>query len=155
MFREMRKIGMQLEKEEAEEMLLNSTHGTLALSGDSHYPYAVPINHVYYKGKIIFHSSVNGHKIDSLKRNNKVSFCVVSQDSIVPEKLTTMYKSVIAFGRAKILEDGDEKRKCIEAVLNKYAPNNLEAGMEYIENDWSNFVIVVIDIDYMTAKAGD
>lgn len=81
------------------------TSGTLALHGDNGYPYAVPISYVYANGKIYFHSAVTGHKVDAILRDDKVSFCVVERDEIRPAEFTTYFRSVIVFGKARILTD--------------------------------------------------
>lgn len=48
------------------------------------YPYAVPINYLYDEDaqEIIFHGSKVGHKVDALKRSDKVCFTVVSGESV-------------------------------------------------------------------------
>ena len=109
MFREMRRFGQQMPENEAIEILKNATSGTLAVLGDDGYPYAVPMSHFYCEGKIYFHCASEGHKIDAIRNCDKVSFCVISRDDVVPEKFTTYYCSVIAFGRVRILEDVQEK----------------------------------------------
>ena len=108
MFREMRRNKQQLSCEECEEILRKSTAGVLAVSGDDGYPYAVPLSYVYCDNKIYFHSAKSGHKIDGIKNNSKVSFCVIAKDEIIPEKFTTYFRSVIVFGKARILESMDE-----------------------------------------------
>ena len=80
-----------------------SKSGVLAVVGDDGYPYAVPLNYIYLNNKIYFHSAKEGHKVDAIAINNKVSFCVVAKDDVVPEELTTYFKSVIIFGKAKKL----------------------------------------------------
>ena len=107
MFREMRRNKQQLSNEECGEILRKSTAGVLAVSGDDGYPYAVPLSYVYCDNKIYFHSAKSGHKIDGIKNNSKVSFCVIAKDEIIPEKFTTYFRSVIVFGKARILESMD------------------------------------------------
>ena len=85
MFREMRRLKQLLSREIAIDILSRNTSGVLALSGDDDYPYAVPMSYVYADEKIFFHSAKSGHKIDAIRRNEKVSFCVIDQDQIVPE----------------------------------------------------------------------
>jgi uncharacterized protein len=154
MFREMRRIGNALPKEEAVAMMQKATNGVLSVTGDDGYPYGVPVSFVYRNDQIIFHCATEGHKIDSILRNPKVSFCVVEQDLIIPEDFNTLYRSAIAFGKARIL-DGEEKREYIEAIAKRYAPNNNKEAQAYIESDWMGFNVVVIDIDHLTGKAGD
>ena len=108
-FREMRRKRQQLSEEESIAILEKATAGTLALLGDDDYPYAVPISYVYNEGKLYFHSALAGHKVDAIRKCDKASFCVIEQDDVQPKKYTTFYRSVIAFGRIHIIEDGQEK----------------------------------------------
>ena len=101
MFREMRRKKQVLSKEECELVLERGTSGVLAVLGEGGYPYAVPLSYVYADGKIVFHCAKQGHKLDAIAKNDKVSFCVVDLDDIQPERYTTYFRSVIAFGRAR------------------------------------------------------
>lgn len=104
MFREMRRKRQLLPAEDSIAILKKITSGILALHGDDGYPYAVPVSYVYADGRIYFHTAMNGHKVDSIVRNDKVSFCVVEQDEVKPAEFTTYFRSVIVFGKARILE---------------------------------------------------
>ncbi len=154
MFREMRRKGNQVSREEAIAMLEKATNGVLALVGDDNYPYAVPVSFLYSNNQIAFHCATEGHKLDAIRKNPKVSFCVVERDLIVPEEFNTLYRSVIIFGTARILA-GEEKRPYIQKLAMKYAPEHKEAGEKYIESDWDGFHVVVIDVEHITGKAGD
>ena len=83
MFRPVRKKANEISVEEAKKLLHEARRGVLAVSGDDGYPYAVPINSLYdeYAQEIIFHGSKVGHKVDALKRSDKVCFTVVSGES--------------------------------------------------------------------------
>ena len=71
--------------------------GVLAAAGEDDYPYAVPLSYVYCDFKLYFHCAKEGHKLEAIARNPKVSFCVIDQDQVVPEKYTTYFRSVIVF----------------------------------------------------------
>lgn len=154
MFREMRRMGNALPKEEAIGMLAKATNGVLSVAGDDGYPYGVPVSYVYQNNQIVFHCATEGHKLDAIRKNPKVSFCVVEQDLIIPEEFNTLYRSAIAFGTARILAD-EEKQAYIEAIGKKYAPDYDKEAKEYIKSDWTNFSVVVMDIDHLTGKAGN
>ena len=124
MFREMRRIKQALSKEESIQILEKGTSGVLALSGDDGYPYAVPISYVYADSRLYFHSAKCGHKIDAILKCPKASFCVIEQDVVVPEKYTTFFRSVIAFGQIRILEESSEIRSAVEMLAVKYHPND-------------------------------
>ena len=122
MFREMRRSERALTQEQCREILKRNTSGVLALSGDDGYPYAVPLSYVYDDGVIYFHSARTGHKIDALSKSNKASFCIIDKDEVVPEKYTTAYQSVIAFGKVHFLDD-DEIIKAALMLAEKYCPD--------------------------------
>ena len=74
MFREMRRTKQEMPRNRCEEVLERGTSGVLAALGDEDYPYAVPLSYVYRDSKIYFHCAKNGHKLDAIAKNNKVSF---------------------------------------------------------------------------------
>lgn len=151
MFREMRRKRQLLPAEESIGILERMTNGTLALHGDDGYPYAVPVSYVYADGKIYFHTSVKGHKVDAILRNAKVSFCVVEQDDVRPSEFTTYFRSVIAFGKARILEGEDEKLSALRLLADKYSQG--EEGMEAeIAKSFSHLLMVEIAVEHLTGK---
>ena len=81
MFRELIRKKQQLENVKCIELLEKETRGVLAVNGDGGYPYATPLNHYYCPedGCVYFHCGKVGHRLDSLKKSDKVSFCVVEK----------------------------------------------------------------------------
>lgn len=152
-FRKMRRSRQQLSRAECEEILRRATSGVLAVSGDGGYPYAVPLSYVYEGGKLWFHCALSGHKLDAIRRDSRVSFCVVDQDQVVPAAYTTYFRSVILFGRARILEDHKEKLAALEKLAERYAPGDLEGRMIEIEKSFSRTCMVEITVEHMTGKA--
>ena len=153
MFREMRRKKQKLSKEECDRILYNGTSGVLALHGDNGYPYAVPVSYVYDGEKLLFHSAKNGHKIDAILKNAAASFCVIDQDQIVPEEYTTYFRSIIAFGRIRILEDATEKRSAIEKLAVKYAPDDTAENRDKaIEREWKPLCMMEMEIEHLTGK---
>lgn len=152
MFREMRRSKQRLPREVAVEILERNTSGVLALSGDEGYPYAVPMSYVYAEGKIYFHSAKNGHKIDAIQRNEKASFCVIDQDQIVPEQYTTFFRSVIVFGRLRLVEDMEEMRRIAATLAMKYSADFKEGIPKEINASIRNMAVLELTIDHITAK---
>lgn len=153
MFREMRLQKQQLSTEEAVSILQTATSGVLGVSGDDGYPYTVPVSHVYDDGRLLFHCAVKGHKLDAIRRNAKVSFCVIQQDEVIPEALNTLYRSVIVFGQARILSEDGEKRAAIEKIGERFAPAFPDAWKKAIEKDWNAFCVVEVKIEHISGKA--
>lgn len=151
-FRPMRRNRQQLTEEESIEILQKATSGVLALLGDNGYPYAVPISYVYADGKIYFHSALSGHKVDAIRSCDKASFCVIEQDVVKPEKYTSYFRSVIAFGRIHIEEDEAEKLAIARLLGNRYNPNHEEALQKEIESGLSRMLAIRLDIEHLTGK---
>ena len=152
MFRQMRRIKQLLPEEVAVQILDRNTSGTLALLGDDDYPYSLPISYVYADGKLYFHSAKEGHKIDAIKKSEKVSFCVIDKDEIVSEKYTTYFRSVIAFGKAHLVEDVEEIRRIARVLAMKYSADFEEGITEEIDSSINHMAIIEMTIDHMTAK---
>ena len=151
-FRAMRRLRQQLSEEESINILRKSTAGTLALLGDNGYPYAVPISYVYANGRLYFHSALSGHKVDAIRKCDKASFCVIEQDEVHPEKFTTFFRSVIAFGRIHIIEKEAEKLETARMLGNRYNPNQEEALQKELENGLSRMLMIRFDIEHLTGK---
>lgn len=154
MFREMRRKGQQLSPEESAAILNRGTSGVLAVMGDGGYPYAVPLSYAYQNGALWFHGAVTGHKLDAVRQDGRASFCVIDQDRVLPEQLTTAYRSVVVFGRVRIVENAGEIRQAARLLGKKYSPG-LDALVEQeIDQSLSRMCILRLDIEHMTGKEG-
>lgn len=151
-FRELRRKRQGLALEAAEDMLVEGRTGVLAVLGDDDYPYAVPLNYVYDDGAIFFHGARTGHKIDAIRGHGKVSFCVVAKDLTVPDLFASDYRSVIAFGRAREVDDDVEKLRIMRLLNEKYAPGLREEGEREITKDWKALCVVRMDVEHLSGK---
>lgn len=151
MFRKMRRIKQQLLDEECVKILNRNTSGVLSVNGDDGYPYGVPLSYAYQSGKIYFHSALDGHKVDALKNNSKVSFCVIDRDEVRPAEFTSYYRSVIAFGKATIISVNDEKMDGLNLLSDKYSHGEGDKDKE-IANGINRLVIIEVEIEHLTGK---
>ena len=152
MFREMKRKERQLSTELTEKILNKSTSGILSVIGDDGYPYGVPVSYAYSDGKIFFHCAKEGHKVDAIKNNPKVSFTVIAQDDVIPEKYGTDFASVIAFGRASFVEDPEEMLRSHIPIIEKYSNEYYDGGIEYFNKAKAAMRMVKIDIEHITGK---
>lgn len=152
MFKQMRRIKQQLSEKKCIDILQRQNVGTLALAENGDYPYALPLNYVYYNGKIYFHCAITGHKIDIIKKQNKASFCIIDEDTVVPEKYTTFYRSVIVFGKAEIVEDDAEKMAALKELSYKYISKDDKAHLKEINGAWNRTCVFSLSIDYLSGK---
>ena len=140
--------------EECEQILREASYGVLAVLGDDGYPYAVPVNHVYAEGKIVFHCAVTGHKLDAIRREEKVSFCVVGHEQVLPKERATSFLSVIAFGRAHIVEDEASLRRIATMVGERYSSAYPKQCQEEIDEviEAGTMACVEIEVEHLSGK---
>ena len=110
MFRELVRKHKQLPMEACVEVLKNETRGVLSVQGDDGYPYGMPMNHFYNEddGCVYFHCGKVGHRLDALKKDDKVSFCVYDQGVRAEGDWVYNVRSVIVFGRIEIIDDMEQ-----------------------------------------------
>ena len=79
MFRPLRRKSNAISDRDAREVLLHGRRGILAVNGDDGYPLALPGNYVFDAdaNRIYFHGAKAGHKVDSLRRDDRVCFTVI------------------------------------------------------------------------------
>lgn len=108
-FRELGRKNQKLSMEECVQVLKGETRGVLSVLGDEDYPYGMPMNHWYDEesGDIWFHCGKVGHRVDALRRHDKVSFCVYDQGYREEGQWALNVKSVIVFGRMELVDDLD------------------------------------------------
>ena len=151
MFREMRRNKQLLSAEITVQIMKRCTNGVLACLGDEDYPYAVPLSYVYFNDRIYFHSAKSGHKIDAVTKNPKVSFSVIDEDTIVSKEYTSYFRSVIAFGKARIT-DGEERLEAFRALVEKYSGDQPEKSKNKEITECMQAHVLAIDIEHMTGK---
>ena len=153
MFRELRRKRQALSRADCEAVLSRGTSGVLALAGDDGYPYAVPLSYLYEDGKLLFHCAKAGHKLDAVARCDKASFCVIDQDRVVPEEYTTYFRSVIAFGRIRVIGDDGERRAAVERLALKYHPGDTpENRNRYIDKEWAPLCMLEMTVEHLSGK---
>ena len=125
MFRPIRKKKNEISTDAAKALLRSSRRGVLAVDGDDGYPYAIPINYLYDEEneKIIFHGAKAGHKVDALKKNDKICFTVFGNEMVKEEAWAPFLQSVVVFGRCHLVESQEDAIALVKKFAAKYYPN--------------------------------
>ena len=136
MFREIARKKQTLSKERIAEILIAEKRGVLSVIGENGYPYGLPINYWYCEenGCIYFHSSKKGHKVDAIKADNRVSFCVYDQGYQKEGEWALNISSVIVFGKVTPVEDHEKAMDICRSLSLKYTQD-----LEYIESEVQKF----------------
>lgn len=142
----------EIETSEAFNLLSTCEYGVLSTVDKAGQPYGVPLNYAYKNNSIYFHCARSGHKIENIERNPKVSFCVVGNTNVLPAEFAIKYESALAFGIASEVE-GEERYKALLLLLEKYSPEFIEEGKNYIAQKDKATKVIKIEIDHISGKA--
>jgi hypothetical protein len=119
------------------------------------YPYVVPVHFVYSEGRIYIHSSPDGRKMDSLRRNPRVCVEVDEYLGLIssekPCSYSSRYRSLIAFGRARVVEAEKEKLRALQLLMSKYAGRSFDFSQKEVDR----VAIVEIRLEQATGKQND
>lgn len=153
MFRKMRRFKQQITDEECRRILAEEGRGVLSLFGEDGYPYGIPMNYFYDEdeNKIYFHCAKEGHKIDALQANGKVSFCVLDKCTYSEGDWACTLHSVIVFGEIHLVSDEKKSFEKLCSLGIKYYPTR-EEGIETATTNASRTQILELDIHHITGK---
>ncbi|MFQ6053770.1 MAG: pyridoxamine 5'-phosphate oxidase family protein, partial [Candidatus Bathyarchaeia archaeon] len=119
-------------------------------------PYVVPLSFAYHDGRIVFHCARRGKKLESIARNPRVCFEVDDGEVIPgdePCRFSFRYKSVIAYGEARIYTDPQRMVEALRLLVDKYAPAGMSGRLTLEEiSRYENLAVVEIEVDRMTGK---
>lgn len=153
MSRPMRRPDRELPEAEAWRLLAQADHGVLATVDAEGQPYAVPLNHVLVDHALYIHCALDGHKLDNLEANPRVSYCVITHGEVEPAAFSTAFESAIAFGTARIVDDESERTEALRALNVRFAPGLKAEGEAMIEKHLGVTSVLRLDITHVTAKA--
>lgn len=151
MFRKMRRFQQELLREECVEVLEKAKRGVLSVIGDEGYPYGIPLDHVYFDGKVYFHCAKEGHKLDAIRACDKVSYCVMDEGVREEGDWPLHFRSVIIFGRMRVVEDEEKKREIVTRLVRKFTDDEEYLQKELV-NAFPRVACLELEIEHMTGK---
>jgi len=155
MFQEMRKKDRECSRPETEAILAQGMYGVLSMNGVNDYAYGVPFSYVYLKNSLYLHCALEGKKLTHIRRDNRVSFCVVTGAAPLPDKFSMKYRSAMVFGKIYEVDNDEEKLQGLIALVEKYYHGDREhiaRGKEKAAKSLFKTVVLRIDIDHLTGK---
>lgn len=152
MFREVRRRDRALSEEDGWKILTAGDYGVLATLGADGYPYAIPVNYTVDGNAVFIHCGRGGHKLENLAHEARVSFTVTTLAEVVPHEFKTRYLSVVAFGRAQLVQDPEEKRTALYALLRRFSPDHFAEGQRRMDLAFPVLNVIRIDVERLTGK---
>lgn len=123
-------------------------------------PFITPTTFWYDEDRheIIFHSNAVGRVRANIERHDRVCFETSESGQFLPSNValefSVQYRSVIAFGTARILQDPEEQRRALYGLIGKYFPG-MSAGKEYrpiTEKELARTSVYAIAIESWSGK---
>jgi len=148
----MRRQDRQISESEAIEILQKGEFGVLSMCTPDSGGYGIPLNYALKNKAIYFHCALEGSKLEYLRKNNRVSFCVIGRTNVLPSQFGTMYESAIASGVATEVE-GEEKHEALMLFLEKYSADYIQEGTEYMIKAFKRVKVIKLSIETITGKA--
>jgi len=135
--------------------ILDKAHVLRLAMCDGERPYLLPLNFGYSEGRIYIHCAREGRKLDLLRRNPRVCFeASVDMELAVPDDpknacgYTMHYRCVIGEGRATVLEDPEEVRHGLEAVMAHYG----SGPFVYSDAAAERVAVIRIEVEHLSGK---
>lgn len=150
--RPMRKGNLEVGAERAFNILESGEYGFLSTVSEDGSPYCIALSHILLDKAIYFHCAVQGHKIDNIRRDNRVCYTVVGRTKVVQAEFTTEYESAVVFGRAEIIDDKQEKLHAMLKICEKYTPEFIDKAEEIILQAMDRMLIGKITVERITGK---
>ncbi len=143
-FRKMRRFKQKISDEECARILKEEPRGVLSMLGDDGYPYGIPLDHWYCEenGKLYFHCAKAGHKIDAITKCDKVSYCVCDKGYRKEGEWALNIRSVIVFGRMKLITGTEKKREICTNLCRKFTDDE-----EYLQRELAHFLSGVLCLE--------
>jgi nitroimidazol reductase NimA-like FMN-containing flavoprotein (pyridoxamine 5'-phosphate oxidase superfamily) len=150
----MRRFKQQIPDEECKKILTEEKRAAFSVIGDDGYPYTVPVNYYYDESdhRIYFHGAREGHKVDAIRKCNKVCFTVWNQGFKKEGRWEWNSTSVVVFGRVKIVEDLSIIEDRLRKLATKYYPSLDEVQEEMTSPAFKRVQMFAIEIEHMTGK---
>ncbi|MFC2119934.1 pyridoxamine 5'-phosphate oxidase family protein, partial [Bacteroidota bacterium] len=122
----------------------------------SNQPYIIPTIHARMGDRIILHGAKGSRLLKHLAEGNEVCIAMTLMDGLVLARSvfhhSMNYRSVVLFGKGKLLENKVKKLEALKAITEHLIPGRWEDARKPNEKELNTTTVVSIDIDEESAK---
>lgn len=138
------------------DLLNRAPVGRVATVSPDGTPYVVPVNFAFEGDRIYFHCALEGRKLDNIKADPRVCFEAdellgLSVSAEKPCSSDSYYRSVIAWGKARVVADEKVMLHALRLLIKKHTGDK-EPG-EFVPEVLARTAVVEIVIDEISGKA--
>lgn len=134
------------------EVMRKAPYITVSFTRADGTAYGVPLSlactddHIWY-----FHCAPEGDKLDALAAHPQVCLSAVTKcaPTVGPKdgSFTLQYRSAIAFGKAELVTDDEEKIRALRAISERFLPQHMDAFDDAIARSLHRTAVVRITLD--------
>ena len=151
--RSMRRKDRELSRDLALSVADKCAYSTVATINEDGSPYCIPLS-LARKGEwLYFHTAKEGHKIDNLRRSNKVCVSCAGEIKVVPGDFSIEFESAVINGIASEVTDEEEKISALRLISIRYTPDNMAAFDKEVKQSLDKTGVWKIHIDDISGKA--
>mgnify|MGYP005909853451 FL=1 len=148
----MRKVSREMDSQWALEVMRKAPYITVSFTRADGTAYGVPLSLACTDDRIwYFHCAPEGDKLDALAAHPQVCLSAVTKcaPTVGPKdgSFTLQYRSAIAFGRAELVTDDEEKIRALRAISERFLPQHMDAFDDAIARSLHRTAVVRITLD--------
>jgi nitroimidazol reductase NimA-like FMN-containing flavoprotein (pyridoxamine 5'-phosphate oxidase superfamily) len=157
---QLRRADKVMSAAEAGEFLSQAFCGRTATVGADGYPYVVPNLFVWKDAQVYLHTSkIPGHFLANVRHSDRVSFEADEPGEVFPYgpvecDTSVSYRSVVVFGRIRVIEDAAQKTAFYAAFMAKYAPADSWGREQGSFPRIAGTIVYAITPEFVTGKQG-
>jgi nitroimidazol reductase NimA-like FMN-containing flavoprotein (pyridoxamine 5'-phosphate oxidase superfamily) len=153
---QMRRADKLMPDERALAVLERGFCGRVAAIGPDGYPYCLPLLYVIMAGELYVHTARAGHFREAIEHDPRVCFEMDEPGEIFPYgrfecDTSVAFRSVIVFGKARIVEEPAAKQAFFAALMGKYA-NGIDGRPRDFFPRLDQIALYAITVERMTGK---
>lgn len=128
-------------------------HVSFAFDGQ---PFIIPTIHARQGDRLLMHGLKGGRMLDYIEAGNQIAVAVTLVDGLVCARTafnhSMNYRSVVVFGRGKVLEDPAEKLEALRCLTERVIPGRWDEVRPPNSKELKATSIVGIEIEQASAK---
>lgn len=119
-------------------------------------PFVIPVLYSRMGDEIIFHGAKASRLLKYVQAGGNVCVTVTLLDGLVLARSlfehSMNYRSVVAFGKGRLIEDRDEKMEALRLISEQMLPGRWDDARQPTEKELNATTVVAVKIEEATAK---
>lgn len=119
-------------------------------------PYVIPHSFGRIEDELFMHGAIGGRMMNHIASGGQVCVEVTLLDSLVLARSMFMhsvnYRSVLVFGKGRLIESKDEKNRALKAISDQLIPGRWEECRQPNKKELDATKVIAIKMDVATAK---